>query len=154
MRLDEMTRLRIAKLIGRNQALALMIKKCELAGEARGYGFGRTKPLRAEEEELDEEVPSASGIQRYESFSSQMTASQQVEKAVETWSHNEISGFPAFKSMALQDALYAGIEVWKSRYWFNIWKDLAKGAMLQIVSKFHLSVEKSASGFFQPGSVA
>jgi hypothetical protein len=64
---------------------------------------------------------------------------------------HEISGFVAFKSMAFQDALYAGIEVWKSRYWLNIWKDLAKGAMLQIVSKFHLSVEKSASGFFQPG---
>lgn len=154
MRLDEMTRLRIAKLVGRNQSLALMIKKRELTGEARGYGFGRTKPLQAEEEESsDEAVPPTSGLQRYESFSSQMTASEQVEKAVETWSHNEISGFPAFKSMAFQDALYAGIEVWKSRYWFNIWKDLAKGAMLQIVSKFHLSVEKSASGFFQPGIV-
>lgn len=152
-RLDETTRLRIAKLIGRTQALALMIKRRELGGSARGYGLGSKKRLQVEEEdETEDEAPVSSTLKRYESFSSQITASGKIEKPVETWSHNEISGFPAFKAQALQDALYAGIEVWKSTYWSNIWKDLAKAAMLNIVSKFHLTVEKSASGFFQPGT--
>ena len=152
-RINEETRLRMAKLISRTQSLALTLKKRELGGEAKGLGYGRRTKRETADQELEEDAkPNFTQVKSFDSFSSLATGSGKVEpQPVPAFSHNEISGFPASKGQALHDALLAGIEVHKSNYWLKLWNEMAGEAMMKVVAKFHLPVERSASGFLQPG---
>jgi hypothetical protein len=158
-RLTQESRLSLARIIGRSLGFAMMIKKQELGAAAKGLGYGyrsRERVMEEDDEQSEDEPPAPvkNGLTRFESFSSEVTESGKIQPQASPWSHNEISGFPALKTQALQDALLAGIDVVRSNYWLGIWKDLAQAAMTNIATKFHLPVERSASGFFQPGKYA
>ncbi|PVF94320.1 hypothetical protein CPB86DRAFT_740750 [Serendipita vermifera] len=153
--LSQESRLKLARMIGRSGGFAMVIKKQELGGAAKGMGYGhrsRDRVIVEEDEQTEDEAPApvTNGLTRFESFSSAVTDSGKIQPQVSPWSHNEFSGFPALKTQGLQDALLAGIDVVRSEYWLSIWKDLARSAMKNISTKFHLPIERSASGFFQP----
>ncbi|KIM23184.1 hypothetical protein M408DRAFT_332479 [Serendipita vermifera MAFF 305830] len=159
-RVDENTRLRLARTIAHNKALHLMVKKRELGGAAKGLGYGRTKKTdrtdeveedESEIESSDEEPAGLMAVGSFESFTSITTNSGKVQRYSDPWTANEISGLPALKSEQLRLALLAGIDVPRSNWFSEIWIDMAKTAMLSFVTKFHLPVARSASGFFQPG---
>ncbi|KAG8814201.1 hypothetical protein FRC17_001249, partial [Serendipita sp. 399] len=63
---------------------------------------------------------------------------------------DDVSGWPMRKVKALQNALDACINVYGSAYWTEIWQDVVISALRRLISRFHLTVERSASGFFQP----
>lgn len=152
-RINENARLRMASLISHTQSLVLTIKKRELGGEAKGLGYGRRTKRETEAgyESEEETKPSLVHANSFDSFSSMATGSGNLElRSVPAYTHNEISGFPASKGQALHDALLAGIEVHKSNYWLKLWSEMASEAMMRVVAKFHLPVERSACGFLQP----
>jgi RNA dependent RNA polymerase len=159
-RLDENTRLRLVKTVLRSKGIHQMIKKKELGGMAKGLGYSRNRKADREdeveddddlEESSDEEHPIRMAVKSFESLASVGTVSGKVKRIVDPWDNNEISGLPSMKSQQFIIALIAGIDVPKSNYWYKVWLDLAKTAMFSFVSKFHITVERSASGFFQPG---
>lgn len=161
VRIDRTTRLKIARTIAKSKGLHLMIKKKELGGSAKGLGYGRTKKAdrmdEVEEEEdeaessSDDEPSGMMAVGSFESFTSIGTKSGKVKRPNDPWADNEISGLPALKSHQLRLAFLAGVDVARSNYFYNIWIDIAKTAMFGYVTKFHLPVERSASGFLQPG---
>jgi hypothetical protein len=159
-RINENTRLRLAKAVLRSKGIHQMIKKKELGGMAKGLGYSRNRKAdRADEVEEDEDVEESSdeehsglmAVDSFESLASVGTVSGKVKRIIDPWANNEISGLPAMKAQQFLIALITGIDIHKSNYWYKIWLDLAKTAMFSFVSKFHITVERSASGFFQPG---
>lgn len=160
-RIDENTRIKLARTIGKTKALHLMAKKRELGGAAKGLGYGRNRKkdrmdeLEDDEEESetsgDDEPPGRMAVRSFESFASVGTVSGKVKRSIDPWVTNEISGLPALKAQQLQFALFAGIDVARSNWFHKIWVEIARTAMLGFVTKFHVPVERSASGFLQPG---
>lgn len=150
-RLDEPSRLRLARLVGKNQGLALMMKKHDLAGEAKGRGYGRDLRKKEIEESTDDEKHRFVPDMSLDSIAPDATTSGSVELRGAARMHTKTSGLPALKPQQLQGALYAGIEVHKSAYFTKIWRDLVHDSMVSAVSRFHPTVERSGSGFFQPG---
>ncbi|KAG8821045.1 hypothetical protein FRC18_011525 [Serendipita sp. 400] len=152
--LDRSTRLNLAQMIGKSQSLAMELKQQELGGAAKGLGYKKyNKKERWEDDDndvADEDEEEEDTTKPFASFSSKAPSSVDVERSGHAFGHNEISGFAMKKARALRDAFIAGMEVHKSSYWTKIWHDVVESAMQSIVAKFHFTVERSASGFFQP----
>ncbi|KAG8797208.1 hypothetical protein FRC17_007817 [Serendipita sp. 399] len=153
--LDQSTRTNLASMISKSQNFALSLKQRELGGAARGLGYKKYNKKEnwedSDEEGADDEEESLDPMKAFESFTTTTTTgTMDINSATPAFSHNPISGWPMTKARALHDALLAGVEVHKSVYWVKIWHEVAKAAMQRIVAKFHFTVERSASGFFQP----
>jgi len=160
-RIDENTRLRLARTVARSKGLHQVTKKKELGGMAKGLGYGwnrkadRMDELEADssemEESADEGHPGINAVRSHESLESVGTHSGRVRRIVDPWANNEVSGLPAMKSQQLYLALLAGVDIPRSNYWSKIWREMATDVMSSFISGFHITVERSASGFFQPG---